>query len=102
MEVHDRRDVLDVRNAIVSNSSFDDVNMSNTRFHDVNLSAARIHRTNLSNTKVEDANLSNAYFTNVNMSNVKIDAQVAGMMINGISLEDLFQAYETAKTAGGN
>lgn len=51
MEVHDRRDVLDVRNA----------------------------------------------------SNVKIEnAQVAGMMINGISLEDLFQAYETAKTAGGN
>ena len=48
-------------------------------------------------------NLSNASFSNVNMSNLKIEnAEVAGMMINGIRLSDLFQAYETAKTAGGN
>ena len=76
-----------------SNSRFDDVNLANTQFHNVNLSAAL----------VDDANLSNTSFSNVNMSNVKIEnAEVAGMMINGIRLSDLFQAYETAKTAGGN
>ncbi|MES0094803.1 pentapeptide repeat-containing protein [Mesorhizobium sp. M0030] len=93
MEIHDRSDVLDVRNAIVSNSRFDDVNLSNTQFHKVDLSAA----------VVEDANLSDAFFSNVNMSNLKIEnAEVAGMMINGIRLSDLFQAYETAQTARGN
>ena len=71
MDVHDRSDVLDVRNAFASNSRFDDVNLSNTQFHNVNLSAVR----------VEDANLSNAFFTYVNMSNLKIDnAELAGMI----------------------
>ncbi|MER8642102.1 pentapeptide repeat-containing protein [Mesorhizobium sp. M1252] len=94
MEIHDRSDVLDVRNAVVSNSRFDDVNLSNTRFHNVDLSAAAV---------VEDANLSNALFSNVNLSNLNIEnAEVAGMMINGIRLSDLFQAYETAQTARGN
>ncbi|MES0012326.1 pentapeptide repeat-containing protein [Mesorhizobium sp. M0037] len=94
MEIHDRSDVLDVRNAIVSNSRFDDVNLSNTQFHKFDLSAA----------VVDDANLSNAaFFSNVNMSNLKIEnAEVAGMMVNGIRLSDLFQAYETAQTARGN
>ena len=94
MEVHDRSDVLDVHSAIVSNSSFDDASMSNTRFHNVNLSEANI---------LEYANLPNACFTDVNSSNVKIEnAQVAEMMIDRISLGEMLQAYETAKTAGSN
>jgi hypothetical protein len=37
------------------------------------------------------------------MSNVKIEnALTTGMMINGVMLADLFQAYEAAEAAGGN
>ena len=93
MQVHDMRDVLDVRGAVVTNSCFDDVNMSNTQFHNVNLANAR----------VEDVNLSNTLFTDVNMSNVKNEnAQIAGMEIKGVSVVDLFAAYKTAKDAGSN
>lgn len=63
MQVHDTRDVLDVRNATVAGSRFDDVNMSN----------------------------------------VKIEkALTAGMMINGVQLSDLFEAYEAAQAARSN
>ena len=100
MEIHDRSDVLDVRSAIVSNSSFDDVNMSNTRFHNVNLSGASIHGVKMTNARVEDAGPSDAFFADVN---AKIEsAQVAGMTTNCISLGEMLQAYETAKFAGSN
>jgi uncharacterized protein YjbI with pentapeptide repeats len=55
MEVHDKRDVLDVRNATVANSRFDDVNLSNTHFHNTNLSAAAFEKVLLSNARVVDA-----------------------------------------------
>jgi hypothetical protein len=44
MEIHATRDVLDVRDASVASSTFDDVNLSNTRFHNVNLSAAVVEK----------------------------------------------------------
>jgi uncharacterized protein YjbI with pentapeptide repeats len=102
MQVHDTRDVLDVKNATMANSRFDDVNLSNTRFHNANLSAAAFDKVLLSNASVVEANLSNALFRDVNMSNVKIEkAQTAGMTINGISVHDMMQAYEAAQAAGG-
>ena len=100
MEMHATRDVLDVRDASVANSKFDDVNLSNTRFHNVNLSAAVIEKVNLSNSKIEDVNLSNVLFRNVNMSNVKIESALLAGMINGVSVKDLFAAYESANRAG--
>jgi hypothetical protein len=42
------------------------------------------------------------FFSDVNLSNVKIEnAQLAGMTINGVSIGDLFAAYEAARSAGG-
>ena len=46
MKIHSVREVLDVGDASVANSRFDDVNLSNTRFHNVNLSAAVIEKVN--------------------------------------------------------
>ena len=103
MEIHDRREVIDMRNATAAHSRFDDVNLSNTGFRNVNLSASTFEQVMLSNARIEDANVSGAQFSNVNMSNVTIDnAQIAGMTINGVAVCDLFEAYETAKGAGGN
>jgi uncharacterized protein YjbI with pentapeptide repeats len=101
MEVHDKRDVLDVKNASVANSRFDDANLSNSHFHNANLSAAAFEKVLLSNARVADANLSGAHFSNVNMSNVTIEkALLAGMTIDGVKVSDLFKAYEAANTAG--
>ena len=42
-------------------------------------------------------------FSGVNMSNVKIEkALTAGMVINGVKLSDLFEAYEAAQAARSN
>lgn len=102
VEVRDTRDVLDVRNATVANSRFDDVNLSNSSFRVANLSATTFEKVLLSNAKVVDVNLSGTVFSDVNMSNVKIEnAQVAGMTINGVGLADLMDAYEAAQLAGG-
>ena len=49
MDVQDMREQLVVRNSVVPNSEFDDVNMSNTSFNNANLSVARISRANIGN-----------------------------------------------------
>ena len=103
MQVHDTRDVLDVRNASVAGSRFDDVNVSNAEFHNVNLSTAKFENVLLCNARVVDANLAGMVFSGVNMSNVKIEkALTAGMVINGVKLSDLFEAYEAAQAARSN
>ena len=97
MEIHETRDVLDVRDATVANSRFDDVNLSNSHFHNTNLSAAAFEKVLLSNARVVDANVSGALFSNVNMSNVKIEKAIfTGMTIAGIKVSDFMQASEAA------
>ena len=88
------REPLKVSDSIVTNASFDNVNLSNSHFANVNLSVSRFTEVNLTNAAIENANVSNVTFRNVNMSNVDIaDAQTAGMRINGILLSDLLAAY---------
>jgi hypothetical protein len=87
MEIHHTRDKLDVRDATVANSHFDDVNLSNTQFHNVNLSASAFEKVLLSNARIADANMSGMLLSDVNLSNVRIEnAQLAGMTINGVSV----------------
>ncbi len=101
MDVHHIRDVLDVKNASVANSRFDDVNLFNSHFHNANLSAVSFDQLLLSNSRVVDANLSNTHFSNVNMSGVTIDnAILTGMTIDGVKVSDLFVAYQSAKVVG--
>lgn len=88
------RETLEVTDSEVTGARFDNVNLSNARFDNVDLSASRITKANLANVAIEDANVANTTFRNVNMSNVDIvDAQTAGMRINGIALADLLAAY---------
>lgn len=101
MELHGKRDVLDVRDATVANSRFDDVNLSNTSFHNTNLSAATFERVLLSNARITDANMSGVMLSDVNMSNVKIEKSLyAGMTIDGVKVSELFETYEAAKAGG--
>jgi hypothetical protein len=101
MELHDRRDVLDVKNAAMANSRFDDVNLSNTHFHNTNLSAAAFEKVLLSNARVVDANVSGTLFSNVNMSNVKIETRSGPeWMIDGVKVADLFIVTKRPRPPG--
>jgi uncharacterized protein YjbI with pentapeptide repeats len=102
MEIHDKRDVLDVRDATVANSRFDNTNLSNTQFHNTNLSNTAFVDVLLCNSRIVDANMSNAFFSDIDLTNVKIEkANIAGMTINGIAVDQLLKDYEAAQAAGG-
>jgi uncharacterized protein YjbI with pentapeptide repeats len=98
MELHERREQLDVKNCMFANSAFDDVDMSNTHFNNINLTNARIDDADMANLTINDANLSNGRITNTNLSNLAIqDCLLVGMTINGIAVPELLAAYKAAK-----
>jgi uncharacterized protein YjbI with pentapeptide repeats len=79
---------LDVHDADLSGSKFDDVNMSGWTVHNVNMSGLRIDYANLAGLHIHNANLAGACLT---------ECRVEGMSINGVALVDLFAAYEKHK-----
>lgn len=76
---------LNLSQASLPDSRFDDVNFRGAIFHNVNLSQAIFEDINFSGTKLH----------NVNLTNVEIDrCNVTGMKIRGILVSDLLAAYK--------
>lgn len=75
LEIKSRRETLDVQNANLAQSRFDDVNLRASAFHNVALA---------------DATFVDVSFKNVSIS----DANLTGMTINGLLVSDLIRAYE--------
>jgi len=75
LEIKTRTATLDVQNANLAQSRFDDVNLRASVFNNVALADAR--------------------FVNVNFKNVSIDdVNLTGMTINGLLVSDLIRAHE--------
>ena len=76
MKLHKVRDELDVHDADLAGSHFDDVNLQQAAFTNVNLREASFSNVNLTNVAIENANLSH-------------------MKINGVLVSELFAAYQS-------
>jgi len=96
-------------NCNLSQSKFQNINLQGTLFADLNLSDSRYMHVTLSGVRFADTNLRegetpisfercNLEGSEIKSSSLKnveiIDSNISGMKINGISVEDLFQAYE--------
>ncbi len=110
IEVHEKREQLDVRQSVVTNSVFDYVNLSNTGFSNVNLSSSVFERMNLSNLRIDDANMGNARINDANLSGSKISnanlglvdierCAIDGMRIDGVLVTEMLAAYRTRGVA---
>ena len=84
MKIQNTKETLQVTNANLSRSDFDDVNLLEARFNNVNLS----------NATFTDINFRGAKFSNLNLTNVEIEAcDTTGMKFRGVLVDDLFAAY---------
>lgn len=71
-----------------------DSNLSGSSFHDVDLSRTKITNARLQQIEFQDIDFSGSRILDANLSKVEIrDCNVNGMMINGVSVADLFEAY---------
>jgi uncharacterized protein YjbI with pentapeptide repeats len=84
MKIQNTQTVLQVTNANLASSVFDDVNLQAASFTNVNLSKAQF----------TDINFSGAKLSNLNLTDVDIEAcETKGMKIRGVLVSDLFLAY---------
>jgi predicted enzyme related to lactoylglutathione lyase len=86
MEIMNKRETLDVRNADLAKSRFDDFNLQGSSFTNVNLGGTHFVDVNLSGTHFADVNLAGATIQNANL---------AGMVINGLLVTDLLRAFRS-------
>ena len=56
-EIKGARETLEVTDSILTNASFDNVNLSNSAFNNMNLSVSRFTDINFANTSIDNANL---------------------------------------------
>jgi uncharacterized protein YjbI with pentapeptide repeats len=90
MDIADIKEVLSVRNADLSGSSFQDANMAGVQFRDINLSGAVF----------DDINLQNASFHNINFAGAKLTlCDTTDMSIDGIAVSDLMRTYQERNSA---
>ncbi|MGG3912909.1 pentapeptide repeat-containing protein [Rossellomorea vietnamensis] len=97
-------------NCNLSESRFQNINLQNALIADLNLSQSEmglvtlggvhVHDTNLGEKnepiRFEHCDLHGSKFDNCNLNHVEISSSdVTGMKINGISVEDLMEAYES-------
>jgi uncharacterized protein YjbI with pentapeptide repeats len=80
MDLHEKKQRLDVKKSDVSGSSFDDVNMSGWRVNYVNLSGLRVTKANLAGASITESHYE-------------------GMTINGIAVTDMMAAYKAAQVS---
>jgi catechol 2,3-dioxygenase-like lactoylglutathione lyase family enzyme len=84
MELTNTREILQVRDADLTDSRFSDAKLTNAKFDDVNLQGSTF----------TDANLAGARFRDVNLASATIeDANLTGMSINGALVTDLIRAF---------
>jgi len=93
MKIQNTKETLQVTNANLSRSEFDDVNLQEAAFTNVNLSKATF----------TDINFSGAKFSNLNLTNVEIEAcETTGMKFRGVLVSELFDAYRRKASSEGS
>ena len=106
MKIERANHCLDVREADLSGSKFDDVNLSGARFENVNLSGGDYHNVNLAGCVFDDLNIPGLRVYNVNLSGLRIDkanllgalivnSRMDGMTIESISVIELLAFWRS-------
>ena len=95
MKLHRTKERLDVNDADISGSSFDNVNLSGCTLHNVRPVAVRtLDDINMSGWRVTNVNLSGLKLSKVNLAGASItDGRYDGMTIDGIEVTELLAAY---------
>ncbi len=122
IEIKEDCKILIAKQAMLNDSSFNDVAMTNVKIIDANLSNLEIEYAQLGGAYIhnigmppkghpmynpeakhrplrfEDCDLNNSTFTDCNLSGVNIiDCSLKGMKINSIPVEDMLNAYNNSK-----
>jgi uncharacterized protein YjbI with pentapeptide repeats len=93
---------LEVNDADLGGSVFDDVVMRDARVTNSNVVALEVRNSNASRVLFDDVNLTGARFHNTKLQDVIIEEScIAGMRINGILVTELLELYDAAQVAGG-
>jgi hypothetical protein len=84
MELTNTREILQVRDADLTDSRFSNSKLTNAKFDDVNLQGSTFTNANLAGARFRDVNLASATIE---------DANLTGMSINGALVTDLIRAF---------
>lgn len=88
---------LKVENAQIQNSSFENVDMSGSTFRGVNLSGCTFDDINFGQCTINNVTLGASTITHSCFTQLAIDGNLTDMVINGVPLKDLIDAWEQAK-----
>jgi len=88
LQIKTAKRVLQVLDADLSGSTFEDVKLEGSTFLNVNLRGMTIKDAAMQNTKISQANLTGAAI---------FDSNTSGMTIDGVSVADLQDAYRASK-----
>ena len=69
-------------------------NMGESHFYQTNLDGSTFDDVGIRNSTLNNISLGNSKITNSCLTNLEIDGNLTGMVIQGIPLKDLFDAYE--------
>ena len=119
MKIEKRREVLEVVDADLANSTYHDVNMSGTRidmcnlsrlaiahgnlagmsFEDCGMSGSSFRNINLAGSRFDDVNMSSVVIENANLSGMRISksCKIDGLYIDGVLATELLAAWRSAK-----
>ncbi|WGV14776.1 pentapeptide repeat-containing protein [Fuscovulum ytuae] len=100
MDLHHVTTRLEVDDADLSGSRFNNTNLSETIFTQVTLAGAQISDADMTGCRVSDATLSGAVFANIDLSGVVLkDCRLTGMTIDGVPFEAMVAAWR--RSVGG-
>jgi len=88
---------LKVENAQLQNSSFENVDMSGSTFRGVNLSGCTFDDINFGQCTINNVTLGASKITHSCFTQLEIDGNLTDMVINGVPLRELIDAWEQAK-----
>jgi uncharacterized protein YjbI with pentapeptide repeats len=119
VQITETKKIINVKRAMIDNSSFDDISAKGVKITNANLSDLEIKGAQLGGAyihnigmppkghpaykqdarqrplKFEDCDLNNSAIVNCNLSGVTIeDCNLSGMTINGVSVEAMLKAYK--------
>jgi uncharacterized protein YjbI with pentapeptide repeats len=100
MRIDGRKLRLDVHDADLSGSAFDDVNLSGGRYHNINLAGSSFEDANMSGWRVHDVNFAGLRIDKANLAGASIaDARMEGMTIDGIAVTELLAYWRSGHGA---
>ena len=119
VQITETKKIINVKRAMIDNSSFDDISAKGVKITNANLSDLEIEGAQLGGAyihnigmppkghpaynadarqrplKFEDCDLNNSIITNCNLSGLTIDdCNLSGMTINGVPVEAMLKAYK--------